>query len=138
MPGHWNLSVTLKISGISVKQSPMSSGAAITRGKSPKAAPSACHRSPCSVLVGTPVDGPARMQLIATTGISAIAERPRPSVISAKPPPEVAHMERTPPCAAPIAILMTPISSSTWRTMMPALRPCAAIQCSTPVEGLIG
>ena len=32
IPGHWNLSVTLKISGISVKQSPISSGAAMTRG----------------------------------------------------------------------------------------------------------
>ncbi len=59
-----------------------------------------------------------------TTGISAMAERPRPSVIRAKPPPEVAHMARTPAWAAPMAMLMTPISSSTWRTMMPALRPC--------------
>ena len=58
--------------------------------------------------------------------------------MSAKPPPEVAHMARTPAWAAPMAMLMTPISSSTWRTMMPALRPCAANQCSTPVEGLMG
>ena len=47
-------------------------------------------------------------------------------------------MARTPAWAAPIAILMTPISSSTCRTMMPALRAWAAIQCSTPVEGLMG
>ena len=39
---------------------------------------------------------------------------------------------------APIAMFMTPISSSTWRTMMPALRACAAIQCRTPVAGLMG
>ena len=73
-----------------------------------------------------------------TTGVSIMAASPRPSVISAKPPPEVAHMARAPVCAAPMAILMTPISSSTCRTMIPALRACAAIQCSTPVEGLIG
>ena len=58
--------------------------------------------------------------------------------MSAKPPPEVAHMARHPACAAPMAMLITPISSSTWRTMMPALRACAAIQWSTPVDGLMG
>ena len=36
------------------------------------------------------------------------------------------------------AMLMTPISSSTWRTMMLALRAWSAIQCSTPVDGLMG
>ena len=30
------------------------------------------------------------------------------------------------------------ISSSTWRTMMPSCRAWRAIQCSTPVDGLIG
>ena len=67
-----------------------------------------------------------------------MAERPRPSLINAKPPPEVAHMDRTPAWAAPIVIFTTPISSSTCRTMMPALRAWAAIQCRTPVEGLMG
>src|SRR2546425_1208016 len=108
------------------------------RGGGGGAAPSICQRSPCSVLVGTPVDGPARWQLMTTTGVSIIADIPKPSLISAKPPPDVAHIARTPPCAAPMAILITPISSSTCRTMMPALRACAAIQCNTPVEGLIG
>ena len=56
----------------------------------------------------------------------------------ANPPPEVAHMARTPACAAPMVMLTTPISSSTWRTMMPALRPFAANQWRTPVEGLMG
>src|SRR5205807_2877963 len=67
-----------------------------------------------------------------------MADMPRPSLIRAKPPPEVAHIERTPAWAAPIAILTTPISSSTCLTMMPAFRACAAIQWRTPVEGLIG
>jgi len=32
MPGHWKRSTMLNISGMTLKQSPMSSGAAITRG----------------------------------------------------------------------------------------------------------
>jgi hypothetical protein len=67
-----------------------------------------------------------------------MAAAPMASVIRAKPPPEVAHMVRTPVCAAPITMLATPISSSTWRTMMPRLRALAAYQCSTPVDGLMG
>ena len=73
-----------------------------------------------------------------TTGISIIAAAPSASVINAKPPPEVAHIARHPAWAAPIAMLMTPISSSTWRTMMPNCRACRAIQWSTPEDGLIG
>jgi len=45
-----------------------------------------------------------------------------------KPPPEVAHIARQPVCAAPIAMLITPISSSTWRTMIPSWRACRDIQ----------
>ncbi len=73
-----------------------------------------------------------------TTGISIMAAAPRASLIRAKPPPEVAHMARQPAWAAPMAMLITPISSSTWRTMMPSWRACRAIQCSTPDDGLMG
>ena len=73
-----------------------------------------------------------------TAGISIIAALPTASVISAKPPPEVAHIARHPVCAAPMVMLATAISSSAWRTMMPSSRAFLAIQCSTPVEGLIG
>ena len=48
---------------------------AIADVQSPKAAPSICQRSPCSVFVGTPVDGPARWQLITTTGVSITGSR---------------------------------------------------------------
>ncbi len=42
-----------------------------------------------------------------------MAERPSPSLINAQPPPEVAHIDRTPAWdGAPIAIFTTPISSS--------------------------
>jgi hypothetical protein len=89
-------------------------------------------------LVGTPVAGPARWTSTQTTGISIIAAAPSASVMSAKPPPEVAHMARQPVCAAPIAMLMTPISSSTCRTMMPSFRAWPAIHIKMPVAGLIG
>ena len=88
--------------------------------------------------MGTPVEGPARITLMKTTGISIMAADPMASVMRAKPPPEVAHMVRAPVWAAPTAMLATPISSSTWRTMMPSSRAFLAIQWSTPVEGLIG
>ena len=63
---------------------------------------------------------------------------PIASVISAKPPPRVAHIARQPACAAPMTMFITPISSSTCRTMMPSCRACAAIHISTPVDGLMG
>ena len=63
---------------------------------------------------------------------------PIASVIRAKPPPEVAHMLRAPMWLAPMVMLMTQISSSTWRTQMPSSLPWAAIQCRMCDAGLIG
>ena len=60
------------------------------------------------------------------------------SVISANPPPDVAHIVRHPACAAPMIMFDAAISSSTCRTMMPTSRAFFAIQCNTPVAGLIG
>ena len=60
MPGHCNLSVRLNNSGMVLNASSELKGATTILSKSPWLAPSACHKSPCSVLVGTPVDGPAR------------------------------------------------------------------------------
>ena len=74
----------------------MLSGAMTMRGKSPWLAPKAWFRSACSVFVGTPVEGPARITFTTTTGVSIIPAMPIASVIRAKPPPEVAHMLRTP------------------------------------------
>ena len=110
----------------------------ITRWKSPWLAPNAWFRSACSVLVGTPVDGPARMTLMATTGVSMMPAMPIASVISANPPPEVAHMLRTPMWPAPIAMLMTEISSSTCRTQMFRRWACWANHSRMWVAGLIG
>ena len=110
----------------------------MSRGKSPWLAPSICQRSPCSVFVGTPVEGPARCTFTSTMGISIMAAAPTASDIRANPPPEVAAMARAPTCDAPMTMFATPISSSTCRTMMPRSRAFCAIQCSTPVEGLMG
>ena len=96
----------------------MLSGARTTRSKSPWLAPKAWFKSACSVLVGTPVEGPARMTLMMTAGVSNMADMPTASLISANPPPEVAHIARTPMWLAPIHILTTEISSSTCRTQM--------------------
>ena len=76
----------------------------------------AWFKSACSVLVGTPVEGPARMTLMMTAGVSNMADMPIASVISANPPPEVAHIARTPMWLAPIHMLTTEISSSPCRT----------------------
>src|SRR5450759_1059896 len=50
----------------------------------------AIFRSPCSDLVGMPVDGPPRITSTTTTGISAEVARPSSSIISESPGPEVA------------------------------------------------
>ena len=68
----------------------------IIKKKSPCEAPYAWFKSACSVLVGMPVEGPPRCTFTITTGASIIPAIPMASVIKAKPPPEVAHMERTP------------------------------------------
>ena len=53
---------------------------------------------------------------------------PMASVISANPPPEVAHILRQPAWAAPMAIFATPISSSIFLTIIPSSRAFLAIQ----------
>ena len=56
----------------------------------------AWNASPCSVLVGMPVLGPARCTSTMTTGVSETPARPSVSVISEKPGPEVLVIARTP------------------------------------------
>ena len=81
---------------------------------------------------------PDRMSVRTTTGYANMAAPPVGAVSRANPPPEVAQRDRVPACAAPTTMLATPISSSTCRTMIPRFRALLAIQCSTPVAGLIG
>ena len=71
---------------IDLKQSEGVAGAMIGIGHSPFLPYIACRRSACSVFVGTPVDGPARMTLMMTAGVSMMPAIPMASVISASDP----------------------------------------------------
>jgi hypothetical protein len=72
----------------------------------------ACSRSACSVLVGIPVDGPARCTSTITSGSSSITARFIASDLSAMPGPEVPVTDRSPANEAPMAAQMAAISSS--------------------------
>jgi len=54
-------------------------------------------RSPCSCFVGIPVDGPERITLQMTSGVSEVAMSPNVSVIRSIPGPDVAVIDRAPP-----------------------------------------
>ena len=71
------------------KQSPGDCGATIGTGASPLRPNIACSRSACSVLVGSPVEGPPRCTSTTTSGSSVITARPIVSDFSAMPGPEV-------------------------------------------------
>src|SRR5256885_605463 len=76
---------------------PISPGAMMILGNSPWAAWSANRKSACSVLVGSPVAGPALCHRIITgPGASVIPAHPSPSAISENPGPEVEVDERRP------------------------------------------
>ena len=61
----------------------------IGTGDSPLRPNIACSRSACSVLVGSPVDGPPRWMSQMTSGSSSETARPIVSALSATPGPEV-------------------------------------------------
>ncbi len=71
------------------KHSEIVAAARTTLGESPGAPYKVESRSPCSTLVGSPVEGPPRCTLMITSGISAMTARPIISVFSAMPGPEV-------------------------------------------------
>jgi hypothetical protein len=70
----------------------MLEAAITTLGASPGIPKMEESRSPCSTLVGSPVEGPPRCTSTTTSGISAITARPSISVLSAIPGPEVMVM----------------------------------------------
>ena len=71
------------------KQSDGVDGASTATGDSPFRPYSAISRSACSVLVGMPVDGPARWMSQMISGSSTETARPMVSALSAMPGPEV-------------------------------------------------
>src|SRR5216117_1837419 len=69
-------------------------------------------RSACSVLVGMPVDGPARWMFRTTSGSSAVTARPMPSPLSAMPGPLDAVTPMAPPDEDEIAAVTAAIGAS--------------------------
>ena len=95
-------------------------------------------RSDCSDLVGMPVDGPPRMTLTMTIGVSEAVARPKASIISDRPGPEVAVTEGVPPNEAPMIIAIEAISSSAWTSTPPTVWSAGDSHSSTSVAGVIG
>ena len=106
-------------------------------GDSPLRPYRAISRSVCSVLVGMPVDGPARWTSTTTSGSSTETARPTVSAFSSMPGPEVVVTARDPPNAAPSAELAALISSSAWNVRTPNFL-CLDSSCRMSEAGVIG
>ena len=119
------------------KQSAGERGATTGTGASPLRPNIACSRSDCSVLVGSPVDGPPRWMSQITSGSSSDTASPIVSDFSAMPGPEVVVTPSAPPKAAPSAAPMPAISSSAWKVRTPK-RLCLASSCRMSLAGVIG
>src|SRR5258708_19703622 len=94
-----------------VKQSPGVDGAITTTGDSPLRPYNAIRRSACSVLVGMPVDGPARWMSQITSGSSTETASPIVSAFRHMPGPEVVATPSAPPNQAPPPPPTPPIPS---------------------------
>ncbi len=119
------------------KQSLGDCGATIGTGDSPLRPYMTISRSACSVLVGRPVDGPARCTSITTSGSSVATARPTVSLFSATPGPEVVVTPSEPPNEAPRAAPTAAISSSAWKVLIPK-RLCLDSSCRMSEAGVIG
>ena len=120
-----------------VKQSPGVDGAITTTGDSPLRPYSAISRSACSVLVGMPVDGPARWMSQITSGSSTETASPIVSAFRHMPGPEVVVTPSAPPNEAPSAAPTPLISSSAWNVRTPN-RLCLDSSCRMSEAGVIG
>ena len=101
------------------KQSAGVRGATIGTGASPLRPYIAWSRSACSVLVGSPVEGPPRWMSTISSGSSRETASPIVSDFSATPGPEVVVTASEPPKAAPSAAPIPAISSSAWKVRTP-------------------
>ena len=119
------------------KQSLGVCGARMGRGASPWRPYMACKRSACSVLVGSPVEGPPRWTSTITSGSSKLMASPMVSDLRSTPGPLVVVTPSEPPKAAPNAAPMPAISSSAWNVRMPnSLRRLSS--CKMSEAGVIG
>ena len=80
----------------------------------------AMSRSACSVLVGMPVEGPARCTSTMISGSSVMTARLIVSDFRAMPGPLVPVTPRLPAKEAPRAMPMAAISSSAWKVRTPS------------------
>ena len=89
--------IAMRLASIATqKQSPGVDAASTGTGASELRPKSACSRSACSVLVGSPVEGPPRWMFTTTSGSSTMVASPIASVLSAMPGPEVVVMASEP------------------------------------------
>lgn len=94
-------------------------------------------RSACSVLVGMPVEGPARCTSTMTSGSSNATAREIVSLLSATPGPLVVVTPSEPPYDAPSAAPTAAISSSACMVSTPK-RLCLLSSCRMSDAGVIG
>src|SRR5215475_123316 len=127
------LTAILVASRAVAKQSPGVAGAITTSGDSPLRPYSAISRSACSVLVGMPVDGPARWMSQTISGSSTAVARPMVSDFRHMPGPDVLVTPSAPPRAAPTPL----ISSSAWNVRIPN-RLYLDSSCKMSEAGVIG
>ena len=112
-------------------------GARMGSGASPWRPYMACRRSACSVLVGSPVEGPPRWTSTMTSGSSRLMASPIVSDLRSRPGPLVVVTPRAPPKEAPRAAPIPAISSSAWKVRMPnSLRRLSSWRMSD--AGVIG
>jgi hypothetical protein len=106
-------------SSAAVKHSAGVDADTIGSGDSPWRPYIANNRSACSVLVGIPVDGPARCTSTTIIGSSMITARPMVSALRSTPGPLVPVTANWPLNAAPSAMFAAAISSSAWIVITP-------------------
>ncbi len=92
----------------------------------------------CATAVGRPVEGPPLWTLQITMGVSVMSARPRLSIISEKPGPEVAVIALCPAHDAPRMTAIEASSSSIWTYVPPICGRRRAIRSATSVDGVIG
>ena len=97
----------------------------------------AISRSPCSVFVGIPVDGPARCTSTITIGSSSWNASATVSDLRSIPGPDVPVTPRLPANAAPSAIPAAAISSSAWSVRTPKFLRFES-SCNSSDAGVIG
>ena len=119
------------------KQSLGEEAARTGSGDSPLRPNITCSRSACSVLVGSPVEGPPRWMSQTTSGSSVMIARFIASAFRQMPGPLVPVTPSAPPKLAPMAAPTAAISSSAWNVMT---LNCfwAARLCRMSLAGVIG